>query len=221
MVTMASIKLLVLGLLPALMLTVWEASRRGRSRRAGSVMAPCAEGFRWALYAAAVYELCYAGLALAWLDGVAAGRGGSTALIAVVMSTALATLLLLWHFGERYAPVIPRLSDWREACYVTRIALTRRLRALRYAAHCGQAGHGDAIAEIGALLAAANTQMHLLQQALSTQAFLRRVRSEPAAKAQLVHITAAQRQLLTGAHAVLAATAAHAVVVGEPVVVVA
>jgi len=224
MVTMASIKLLVLGLLPALALTIWEASRRGRSRRAGSLLAPCAEGFRWSLYAAAVWELCYAGLALAWLDGRHAGHGASSALVAVVISTTLATLLLLWHFGERYSPVIPRLGDWREACYVTRIALTRRVRALRYQAHHSQGGHAEAIAEIDFLLTIAGAQLHRLQQALSTQVFLRRVRSEPQAKAQLAEIVAEQRRLLQRAHVVLAATAALASLAeqgAEPAAVVA
>jgi len=223
-VTMASIKLLVLGLLPALALTIWEASRRGRSRRAGSLLAPCAEGFRWALYAAAVWELCYAGLALAWLDSRHAGHGASSALVAVVIATTLATLLLLWHFGERYAPVIPRLGDWREACYVTRIALTRRGRALRYQAHHSQGGNVEAIAEIDALLTIAGAQLHRLQQALSTQVFLRRVRSEPQAKAQLAEIVAEQRRLLQRAHVVLAATAAQASLAeqgAEPAAVVA
>ena len=218
---MASIRLLVLGLLPALALTLWEALRRQRSRRAGSVVAPCAEGLRWALYAAAVYELGYAGLALAWLDAGQAGRGGSSVLVAGVLSTSLATLLLLWHFGERYAPVIPRLGDWREACYLTRLALLRRVRTLRYAAHNGSRGHGAAIAEMERLLGVANAQMHRLQRALSTQVFFARIRRDTAARAQLAEIVAEQRELLHAAHCVLAATAAHAAGTSEPVVVAA
>ena len=202
------VRLLAVGLLPALFFGAWELRLRRGERRSGLPSPVSAEGLRWLLYAAGAYELCYAGLAVAWLDG--RHVASAPALIAAVVFIMLATGVLLWDLGTRYAPRIPRLDHLRIECYRARLVLTRRARLLRWYAYRFGGMRGE-LTDIDALVADCGEQLHRLQRAMSTEVFLRRVRRDPLARAEVEHILAAQHRMLRDAQRCLLATAPLAV----------
>jgi hypothetical protein len=198
------VRLLALGLLPAVGFGIWEMSLRRAERRSGVATPVSAEGLRWLLYGAGVYELCYGGLAVAWLDG---GEGSRPPLlIAAVICVMLATGVLLWDLGSRYAPRIPRLGDMRRECYRARLQLTARVRLLRWHGY-RNGGLDDEIAEFDGLVSDSGRQLHRLQHALTTEVFLRRVRRDELARREADEILDAQHRLLRDAQRCLLATA--------------
>jgi len=209
MAVVIMIRLLALGLAPAAGFAIWEASLRRRTRRFGVACPVSAEGVRWALYAAGAYELAYASLTVAWLDGAVRAAGALVPLVTATICTMLATGLLLWHLGERYAPRIPRLGDLRADVYGTRLAIVRRCRLLRWQASRRRPEMSTADREAAGgemLLRRSDAQLRRLQQALTTQSFLRRVKSDPEARAQLDAIVGEQRRLLGDVQHFLART---------------
>lgn len=204
---MRSVIILAWGLLPAVLVLLWEAARRRRERHYGFAPAVSAEGVRWAQYTGASYQLGYAALALAYIDG----HGGSLALLLVVVSTCLTTGLLLWHVGDRYGSWTPRLWDMRLQCYRSRQAVARRGRALtRWAYRATGVERRDLLEvaeEAAELVARCDKQLRRLQLALSTEAFFRRVAHPEGARAELAAIGAEQRAILCAGMALLDRTA--------------
>lgn len=205
---MRNILILAWGLLPNFAVVVWEIARQRRSR-GGELRPVSPEGIRWVQYAGGAYLLGYAGLALAQIDPDDTTLS-PTALVLVVFVTVFSAGLLLWHLGQRFGSETPRLADLREQCYRLRLAIWRRGRAL---AKCSYRRRGfDRWALRGDLASAqllqekCDLQLRRLQHALSTEAFLRRVRFPQHGREEIATLLAEQRWLVDHAREFLAAT---------------
>lgn len=209
--------MLALGWLPAVVVALWEVARNRRTRRFGVEPAVSAEAVRWGLYLAAAWTIGYAALSLCWLDA----QGLTASLAAAVLFTVGTTGLLLWHVGNRYCSRQPHLREMRDAAYSTRLSLVARTRKLRRLAYLGLGEQRDA--RYGEeLIHASNVQLGRLQRALTTQAFLQRLRGSAAERAELDATVTEQRRLLSAAQHFLSVTAAVESIpclVAEPVMV--
>lgn len=210
---MPSLTILAWGLLPAALAVAWEMARLRRQNTHGYVRPVSPEGVRWSQYAAAAYQLGYAGLALAHIDGQADSGRPPLSLLFIVLFTCLTTALLLGHVGLKYGSETPRLADMREQCYRARLVLWRRARCLARAAYHSQGpdrwAMREDISRVEALSADLDRQLDRLQLSLSTEAFFRRVKFPEFGKAEIRSLRDDQNRLLTEVDTFLLATDHH------------
>lgn len=193
---MPSVQILAWGLLPAAAVVAWDAARARRLQHYGFVGPVSPEGVRWVQYAGFAYQLGYAALALAYIDG----RGPSALLLATVGTTCLTTVLLLWHLGERHGSWTPRLTDMRSHCYLSHMAVLRRAR---FVSRLAFRSHGydrwslrADLTRSEALSTRCERQLRRLQLALTTEAFCRRLEHPGTARAELNALAGEQRRLV-------------------------
>jgi hypothetical protein len=203
---MQRVEILVLGWMPAVAVVAGEILLRRRNRRLGVETPVSPETVRWVLYAAGVWTLMDAAAALYWIDA----QGLTRALVWSVLLTVVATGLLLWYVGARYAPRVPRLRDLRNTTYDTRLVVLRRCRALRRLSYAGRVSRVDLRAG-EQLLAQCDSQLTRLQDALATQSFFARMHADAAALAALTEIGVEHRRIQWQAQAFLQATASESV----------
>ena len=201
---MPNILILAWGVLPAAMVVAWETARQRRILRVGFAAPVSTEGVRWAQYTGAAYLLGYAALALATIDG------RSPALAFVVFCTSLTGGLMLWYLGHRYGSETPRLTDMREQCYRCRTAAVRRThvlgRAIRHEPRLATRLASD-LEWSATLIDRCDQQLKALQVALSTDAFVRRVRFPHLGRAEVAYLRDEQAAIINAGVAFLRATA--------------
>jgi len=210
---MPTVWILALGLLPALAVATWEVARqRGRARR-GFAKPVSPEGVRWVQYAAAVYELGFAGTAVAYVDGRDGGQLAALLFLAVICCTCFASGLLLWGLGLKYGSDTPRLTEMRADIYRCRLMIHHRAVELGRLSHRVPNLNCDALttdAERGRdLMQRCTEQLARIQVALTTRSFMRRVRDARHGSAEVRLLRQEQSELLKQTAAYLRDTAAE------------
>ncbi len=203
---MSRVIILAWGLLPAVLILIWEGLRRRRENHGETVPPASAEGIRWSQYAGASYILAYAAVSLSWVDS----RGPSVALLIIVGCASFSSALLLYYLGLRYGSEAPRLRDMREQCYQGRVALWRRGRVLTRAAFRSDGYHRwglrEDIGRADELTGRCGAQLSRLQMAMTTESFVRRLTDRKVGRDETEQLMTEQRRLLRDIDDFLTAT---------------
>jgi hypothetical protein len=195
---------------PAIAALAWEVRLQRRSCRValGNPVSP--EAIRWGQYAAAVYQLGHAALALAAFDD--RGQLSVWPLLTVIACSCASGGLLWWSLGQKYGSETPRLHDLRQQLYSARLKVWQRQREVAWHAWHSRGSNrlywqADATSATR-LLRRLSDQMALLQGELSTDGFVTRLRDPRGFRAQLDEIALVHRQLLAEVDAFLVDTSA-------------
>ena len=211
---MPTVSILALGLLPALAVATWEVARQRRRALRGFARPVSPEGVRWVQYTAAAYELGYAGLAVAYIDGREGGPASALLFLGVVCCTCCASGLLLWSLGVKYGSDTPRLTEMRADIYRSRLLLHSRANQLGRLAHRGLNYERWSLttdAERGReLMQRCTEQLARIQAALTTRSFMMRVRDARHGRSEVRILRSEQARLLQLTEAYLAETAHEA-----------